>query len=129
LPFNGSSSGHALLSALSDEMFERTVIEAAGDRGLTPERAQEIRTGGYAQLLSHGTVTADPAEYFAAGIHAVAKPFHSRDLSEPVIFTCGAMPADLSVERMRDEVGPALNDAVRELERMMGQGSAIAMRG
>lgn len=129
IPFNGSSSGHALLAALSDEMFERTVTEAGGDRRLTPERAQEIRKAGYAQLLANGTVIADPAEYFAASIHAVAKPFHSRDLSEPVIFTCGAMPDDLSLDRLRTEVGPALNDAVRELERMMGQGSAITMRG
>ncbi|SNR27439.1 IclR family transcriptional regulator [Puniceibacterium sediminis] len=129
IPFNGSSSGHALLSALSDELFERTVTEADGDRGLTPERAQEIRKTGYAQLLANGTVIADPTEYFANSIHAVAKPFHSRDLSEPVIFTCGATPADLSLERLRTEVGPALNDAVRELERMMGQGSAVSMRG
>ncbi|WP_146585725.1 IclR family transcriptional regulator [Puniceibacterium confluentis] len=128
LPFNGSSSGHAMLSALSEEMFERAVAEADGDRGLTPERAAVIRRDGYAQLLASGTVIADPAEYFATSIHAVARPFHSRDLSEPVIFTCGAMPADLSLERMRAEVGPALNEAVRELERMMGQGSSIAMR-
>ncbi len=128
LPFNGSSSGHALLASLSDDMFARTVQESEGDRGLTAERAAEIRRLGYAQLLESGTVIADPSEYFAANIHAVAKPFHSRDLSEPVIFTCGAMPADLSVERMRGEVGPALNDAVRELERMMGQGSAMTMR-
>jgi len=67
-------------------------------------------------------VIADPAAYFASNIHAVSVPFQSRDLSEPVIFTCGAMPKDLSIERMREEVGPKLQAGVRELERIMGQG-------
>lgn len=128
LPFNGSSSGHALLGALSDDAFARTVQAAQGDRGLTPERAAEVRKSAYGQLVGQGYVIAPPDEYFAANIHAVAKPFHSRDLSEPVIFTCGAMPADLTVERMQTEVGPKLHAAVQELERMMGQGSAISMR-
>jgi hypothetical protein len=38
------------------------------------------------------------------------------------------MPEDLSEARMRDEVGPALNAAVQELERIMGQGGSFAFR-
>jgi DNA-binding IclR family transcriptional regulator len=128
LPFNGSSSGHAFLGAHSDDGFARTVAAAQGDRGLTPERANTVRKSAYGQLVGQGFVIAPPDEYFAANIHAVATPFHSRDLGEPVIFTCGAMPADLSVERMQTDVGPKLHAAVQELERMMGQGSAIALR-
>ena len=128
-PLNGSSSGHAFLATLGDEAFARIVALAEGDRGLTSERAEAIRAEAYGQLVGRGFVIADPAQYFAANIHAVAKPFQSRDLGEPVIFTCGAMPADLSVERMETDVGPKLHAAVQELERMMGQGSAIAMRG
>lgn len=127
LPFNGTSSGHALLAAMSEGVFAKTVANVAGDRGLTPERALEIRKDAYSQLVTRGFVITDPKEYFAANIHAVSKPFHSRDLSEPVVFSCGAMPADLSVERMRNEVGPKLSEAVQELERIMGQGSAISM--
>ncbi|ETX12983.1 IclR family transcriptional regulator [Roseivivax halodurans JCM 10272] len=129
VPFHGSSSGHALLASLSETAFEGAVDRIAGDRGLTRERAGEIRLEAWGQLLAQGFVITDPAEYFAPSIHAVARPFQSRDLSEPVIFTCGAMPKDLSVERMRDDVGPRLNAAVQELERIMGQRSTLTMRG
>ncbi|SFP67010.1 IclR family transcriptional regulator [Tranquillimonas alkanivorans] len=129
VPFHGSSSGHALLGSLSQAAFKSAVETIAGDRGLTAERAAEIRRGAWGQLLAQGFVITNPDEYFAPSIHAVARPFQSRDLSEPVIFTCGAMPADLSLERMRDDLGPRLNAAVQELERIMGQSSTLTMRG
>ncbi|MFQ1702378.1 IclR family transcriptional regulator [Loktanella agnita] len=120
LPFNGSSSGQTLLAALSPEAFARVVEEADGDRDLTPERAAELRreTGG--QLMKQGFAIADPASYFASQIHAVATSFQPKDLAEPVIFTCGAMPEMLSVDRMQQEVGPRLRATVGELERMLG---------
>lgn len=127
-PFNGSSSGHAMLAALSEDDFVRLVGVIAGDRGLTMERARAIRADAGRQLITDGFVIADPAAYFLPNIHAVAVPFRSRDLAEPVIFTSGAMPEVLSVERMRAEVGPRLRATVQELERMMGQRSANAYR-
>lgn len=128
LPINGSSSGHALLAALGDEGFARVVAEVQGDRGLTPEHAAEVRRAAYGQLVSTGQVIADPERYFAPNIHAVAVPFQARDQSEPVIFTCGAMPADLTMERMQRVVGPKLQASVRELERIMGQSPILAQR-
>ncbi len=128
VPVHGSSSGHALLGSLSETAFESAVERIAGDRGLTPQRASEIRRGAWGQLLAQGFAITDPDDYFAPGIHAVARPFQSRDLSEPVIFTCGAMPNDLSIDRMRDDVGPGLNAAVQELERIMGQRSSLTLR-
>ncbi|WP_281824815.1 IclR family transcriptional regulator [Jannaschia rubra] len=122
LPFDGSSSGHAFLSGLSDPT---DIVARAGD-DLTADRAQAIRADGRAQLMSRGYVIADPAAYFAPNIHAVATPFQPRDMTEPVVFTCGALPEVLSVERMRDEVGPRLRDTVAELERIMGQGPTQA---
>ncbi|MFZ7092441.1 IclR family transcriptional regulator [Primorskyibacter sp. 2E233] len=129
LPLNGTSSGHTLLAAMSDDLFETTVAAADGDRGLTPERAAEARRDAYGQLIAQGFSITDPGQYFTANIHAVSKPFLARDLAEPVVFTCGAMPEDLTMERMRTEVGPKLNAAVCELERIMGQPGAITMRG
>ncbi|MEM7709486.1 MAG: IclR family transcriptional regulator [Pseudomonadota bacterium] len=125
-PFNGSSSGHALLAALPAERFGDVVSGAEGERGLTPDRARKIRREAAGQLLAKGFVVADPAAYFAANIHAVAVPFHPRDLGEPVVFTCGALPEMLPVKAMEDRVGPALRDGVRELEHMMGQPPAPA---
>ena len=119
-PYRGSSSGHAMLGALSDAAFARAVTEADGDRDLTAQLAAEIRRDATGQLASRGFVIADPAHYFAPGIHAVACPFHPRDLSEPVIFTCGAMPEALPVARMTEDVGPRLRNTVHELERILG---------
>lgn len=128
LPVNGSSSGHAFLSTVSEEGFAHVVEMADGDRGLTPERAAQVRRDAYTQLITQGFVIADPSEYFAANIHAVSVPFQPRDLNEPVVFTCGAMPEALSVERMQTEVGPKLRAAVQELERVMGQGPSVNRR-
>ena len=119
LPFNGSSSGQAFLGALPADAFARVVEEAGGDRDLTPARAEALRRDAAGQLVGQGFVIADPQRYFAR-IHAVATPFQPRDLSEPVIFTCGAMPEMLSLERMRGDVGPKLRAAVDELERRLG---------
>ncbi len=129
VPINGSSSGAALLAAASEDLFAEMVATAGGDRGLTQERADQVRREAYGQLIGRGFVIMPPDEYFAANIHAVSKPFHARELAEPVVFTCGAMPQDLSVERMETEVGPKLTDEVKELELVMGQPSSITMRG
>ncbi|SFE62496.1 IclR family transcriptional regulator [Roseivivax sediminis] len=128
VPFNGSSSGHAMLAAMDARLFRETLAAVDGDRGLTRERAEAVRRHAWGQLLGQGYVLTDPGEYFAPSIHAVARPFRSRDLSEPVIFTCGALPQDLSVERMREDLGPRLAEAVEDLERIMGQGSSLATR-
>ncbi|MHA7874074.1 IclR family transcriptional regulator [Roseivivax sp.] len=128
IPFHGSSSGHAMLATMDEGLFEETVAAAAGDRGLTLERGEQIRRAAWGQLVAKGYVLTEPEEYFAPSIHAVARPFQSRDLSEPVIFTCGALPEDLSVERMRGTLGPKLAEAVQELERIMGQGSSLTVR-
>ena len=125
LPFNGSSSGHALLAALLAERFDDVVEQVQGDHDLTRNRAQKIRKDAGNQLITSGFVIADPAEYYTPNIHAVSVPFHPRDLGEPVVFSCGAVPKDLTVSRMNKSVGPALKAGVNELERIMGQGPGL----
>ncbi|MET4103512.1 DNA-binding IclR family transcriptional regulator [Roseovarius sp. MBR-78] len=124
IPFSGSSSGHAMLAATEARLFSEIVAGLSDEGALSLERAVAIRDEARGQLRTAGYVLTDPAEYFAPSIHAVARPFQPADLSEPVIFTCGALPQDLSVARMRSEVGPGLAVAVQELERIMGQGAA-----
>ena len=116
LPYRGSSSGACFLAALSDEALPEVVAEAA----MTPEEVLETRRAAYGQLVQRGFVISDPAQYFSPGIHAVATPFFSRDLREPVVFSCGAAPEALSVERMTEEVGPRLRAAVQDLEKKLG---------
>ena len=90
------------------------------DGDFTLDQARKLRAEARTQLFARGFVICDPDAYYTANIHAVSTPFQPRDLHQPVVFTCGAMPADLSVARMEDEVGPALRDAVRRLEEHMG---------
>lgn len=123
LPFNGSSSGHALLAAFSQDSFASLVDEVQGDGDLLKKRASQIRSDAANQLLTQGFVIAHPSEYYTPNIHAVSVPFYSRDLREPVVFSCGAVPKDLTLSRMRKEVGPGLKEAVSELDRIMGQSS------
>ena len=120
LPLRGSSSGHCFLATLPEESVADVVSDAGGDRGLDAEVTRQIRQDALGQLIGRGFVITPPRDYFTANIHAVATPFHPRDLSEPVIFSCGALPADLSVARMEAEVGGRLRAAVLELERLLG---------
>ncbi|WP_375261218.1 IclR family transcriptional regulator [Palleronia sp.] len=128
VPIRGSSSGACYLAAVPEDVLPRVADEAQGDRGLTIDTATAIRAGAYDQLFARGFVITDPAEYFAANIHAVSTPFHPRDLTEPVVFTCGALPEDLTVARMETEVGPALRASVRELETALGHAPGPARR-
>lgn len=128
LPIVGSSSGQALLAALSEELFESTLDAVRGENNLTTDHVTQARRSAYDQLISRGYVIADPEQYFTKNIHAVSTPFHSRDLAEPVVFSSGAMRDDLTMERMHSEVGPKLNAAVKELELTMGQLGSITVR-
>lgn len=126
LPMGGTSSGHAMLAVASEDTVDAIVRD---DPRLDRETADAIRRRAYGQLVSQGFVVTPPEDYYTPNIAAVAKPFYAHDLAEPIIFTCGAMPEQLGQERIASEVGPRLAETVRELERMLGQGSAVTRRG
>ena len=128
LPIVGSSSGHCYLASLPDETLPAVTAEMAEARGSNPDTVARVRNDAYAQLVARGYAVCDPADYFTPGIHAVSVPFQPRDLTEPVVFSCGATPADLSLARIEAEVGPALRAAVRELETALGQGPTALKR-
>lgn len=120
LPFRGTSSGHCLIGVTPEDALDDLVTGAAGDRGLDLDIVRAIRAEARDQLFARGFMITDPGEYFSGNIHAVATPFQSRDLAEAVVFTCGALPVDLSVTRMETDVGPRLRRAVKELEQRLG---------
>ncbi len=120
IPVFGSSSGRAILAALSNDRF--AAMEP------TPELTT-FRNGGYDQLIAQGFTIAPTATRFAPTINAVSVPFHAQEFGEPIAFSCGALPATLTDARMMEEVGPALREAVRELERLTGRVPALVRRG
>lgn len=116
----GSSSGLATLAAMGEEQFA----------ALSPTQDQRaMRQRGYEQLLERGFVITPADTQYTRRIHAVSVPFFAGEYGAPVSFTCGALPKDLDLERMEQEVGPALRDLVRDLERRTGRAPTLARRG
>lgn len=129
MPLTGSSSGYALLGALSDERFLPLLEQSRDDQNQYAEQLEQVRQHAREQLARQGFVIAGPDGYFTPNINAVSVPFHSRELSEPVVFTCGAVPEQLTREQLLAETGPALRSAVEELNRLTGQSSALHQAG
>ncbi|NNE53978.1 MAG: IclR family transcriptional regulator [Sulfitobacter sp.] len=120
IPMLGSSSGMAVLATMGDEKFQS--LENADQVAL-------FRQEGYDQLIGQGFVIAPEPTRYARTVNAVSVPYYADEFSESVAFTCGALPRDLTDERMLTEVGPALRDAVRALERRTGHPAAMTRRG
>lgn len=120
VPVFGSSSGQAMLAALSDDRFE----QLAPDHDL-----RAFRQDGYAQLLAQGFTIAPQPTRYARTVNAVSVPYFASEFGEAVAFSCGALPDTLPDARMLDEVGPALRDLVRDLENRTGHVPALARRG
>ncbi|MBJ3764175.1 IclR family transcriptional regulator [Maribius pontilimi] len=120
LPYRGTSSGLCLIGATSKDALADLAADASRDAPMTLDEARELRTAARQQLFARGFVICDPDRYFTGNIHAVSTPFQPRDLQQPVVFSCGALPVDLPVARMETEVGPALRAAVLELEQRLG---------
>ncbi|WP_299965063.1 helix-turn-helix domain-containing protein [uncultured Roseobacter sp.] len=111
VPIAHSSTGQAYLAGLSAARFAAKNPDAIW---------QQMRQAGRAQLATQGfSVIQGPTRY-TNSVNAVAHPYLAGDLGEPVVFTCGATPDMLSDTRAVQEVGPALRDVVRALERQTG---------
>lgn len=120
IPIFGSSSGMAVLATLAEERF--AAIEGHDEMA-------SFRRQGYDQLLGQGFVVAPETSRYAQTVKAVSVPYFANEFGEPVAFSCGALPRDLSDARLRNEVGPALRDAVRALEKRTGHAPALTRRG
>lgn len=129
IPIIGSSAGMAYLASLSDEEFKKNVSELFGESGPDADAAKAQRDAGYAQLITRGFVIPSGDIRFTLAINAVSVPFRSHEFDEPVSFTSGATPDYLTDEKMQNEVGPKLRQAVQELARATGQSGALVMRG
>jgi DNA-binding IclR family transcriptional regulator len=120
IPMFGSSSGQAVLAAMGQERFDAMPKNA---------NLADFRQDGYDQLLGQGFVVAPKATRYAGTVNAVSVPYYSNEFGEAVAFTCGALPRDLPDARITNEVGPALQNAVRTLETRNGHAPALARRG
>jgi len=120
IPMFGSSSGQAVLASLSEDRFDALAPDAA---------LAAFRRAGYDQMIGQGFVIAPEATRYASTVNAVSVPYFATEFGEPVAFTCGALPHDLTQERMQTQVGPTLRDTVRALETQTGHAPALARRG
>lgn len=111
VPMSQSSTGHGFLAALSNERFDN--LNPSPELHASRREAQQ-------QLAQQGFVFVQGDARFSKVINACARPFYASDLGEPVVFSCGASPEELSDERIINEVGPLLQDTIRELEIQTG---------
>lgn len=125
VPFQAFSSPRAFLAAATLDEIDRIVTEAVPDRQAMDDLLAD-RPQVRAELARAGFVST-PAGSGPAAYNAVSVPFRSGNLAEPVIFTCGALPSEASVERMEAEVGPKLASAVHTLERLTGQAPGLIL--
>lgn len=129
IPLAHSSSGQAQLAAQSDDEFDKFLAQNGESIKDTDLSITDLRIAAYSQLVSHGFVIAGSGLRYATTVNAVSVPFRSHEFDEPVVFTCGATPDMLNLPRMQDDVGPKLQSAVRQLERVTGKASALVQRG
>lgn len=120
LPLAGFSSARAFLGALSETELAWLIRGIDGD-GIDPAAMTAERATARRELIDHGFVLTPGSAAGPASYNAVSVPFRPAELAEPVVFTCGALPADAPLDRMQAEVGPALRAAVCRLERLTGQ--------
>ncbi|MFD2740428.1 IclR family transcriptional regulator [Sulfitobacter aestuarii] len=120
IPMFGSSSGQAVLATMGEARFASLDPD--------PELAQ-FRRDGYDQMIGQGFTIAPPPTRYARSVNAVSVPYFAGEFGEPVAFTCGALPKDLTDTRALTEVGPALRDTVRTLEQRTGHAPALTRRG
>ena len=111
VPIAHSSTGQSFLAALDDERFEAKSPEADW---------RKLRADGQRQLAQQGFTCVQGAARYSTSINAVAHPFFAADMGDPMVFTCGATPDALTDKRILAEVGPALRETVRDLEKKTG---------
>lgn len=120
IPFQPFSSPRTFLAAATPDEIDRLLAEGLSDRDAINQLLAD-RPRVRAEIARQGFVSTPAGGDSPAAYNAVSVPFRSGNLAEPVIFTCGALPAEATVERMEAEVGPRLTAAVRTLERLTGQ--------
>ena len=129
IPIAGSSSGLAMMAALSDEEFDPISEECMAGISNTGFVAKNLRDDAYSQLIARGFVIVGENIRYSPTVMAVSVPFKSHEFDEPVSFTCGGTPEALDEKRMQSEVGPDLLKTVRVLEKALGLSSALLQRG
>ncbi|GFE52428.1 transcriptional regulator [Roseobacter cerasinus] len=117
IPVLGSSTGAAYLGSLNDDELARVTnsveaTKARAMRKLAAEAKDNMLATGYA-------IVADDSRY-SKSINAVATPFRTTEFAEPVSFFCSGEAAKLTEAKMATEVGPALVNAVGDLQRLSG---------
>jgi DNA-binding IclR family transcriptional regulator len=120
IPVYGSAAGMAVLGAMPDETFEDMLPDGT---------LRRFRQQAFEQLVVQGFAIPPVALRYAGSLSAVSVPYFAGDFGAHVAFSCKGLPAMLPDVRMREEVGPALRDLVRELEKRTGEAPALARRG
>lgn len=128
MPLHSSSSGKAFLGALDEDEFARLIEDFSHEEDANADELGRIRFQARDELLANGFTQVRGDDRFSEAINAVAVPYRPSDLGEPVAFLASSTSNLLSDERIHDEVGPALAQAVSAVRQVTGQQPALVMR-
>ncbi|WP_410218799.1 IclR family transcriptional regulator [Paracoccus sp. (in: a-proteobacteria)] len=128
LPVGGSSSGMAVLGAVTHDEFAALLADRP-EQPLDGTSLESLRQEARGQLIGHGYAVVRRELRYSKTISAVSVPFRSSRLAGPVAFSCGALEDVLPGARIHDEVGPALRETVARLQTLVGQQGIPAWSG
>ncbi|MBN8188779.1 IclR family transcriptional regulator [Sinirhodobacter sp. WL0062] len=119
LPLQQRSTALAFAGALSSTEFSAIdqKLQSLGGSPLLHEEYQQAR----AELRERGFILNSGETEPTRTYRSASVPFRATELDEPVVFSCGEPISNSSVAHFEKEVGPALREAVQNLERLTGQ--------
>jgi len=118
MPILSSSSGRAYLAALSGQGRDTlaSTLEA-----VEQQEVEDVSALARAELEASGFICVQGEARYSQTITGVAVPFWPMGMGAPVSFLAGAATAEMTEDRMRREIGPALALAVSEFRARIGE--------
>ena len=108
LPVAASSTGKAWLAAASDAEFDRLCATLAARGEVSADALHALRQQAAREWQAHGFTRLEGDAHFSSNINSVAVPYRPHEFGSPVVFLSGATFDEISAERIRSTVGPAL---------------------
>ena len=118
MPVLRSSTGVGFLGALSEEERIKFLSHLPEDQH---DECLALCREAQSDLLARGYAVFSGERRFSQSISALATPYRPSEFGEPVSFLSGAPAQDLDVQRIHQEVGPALVSAIEHLRGITGQ--------
>lgn len=113
-PLESTAMGRAYLASSSQPERDRLIALLIRQRGLDPEQLNAVVARACDEYRELGACTA--IDSWRDGNCGAAVPLYLKGFGSRMVLTCGATRADVSAQRLREEIVPAVRDAARKIE-------------